>query len=177
MKKMIVLSMLLGACASFAQPRAVVRPGDPGLVRQPPPPPIVQPHPDRLPPSGPAHFRTPFAVNFLGLSFPWEEPLEIYGLRLNLTVPFASAGHDVVYGFDIGLSGETARDVGGLAVNVFDNCSETFVGVEIALVNAVTELHGMQVGLVNMARGGRGLQIGLWNKSDFLSCPIIGIAR
>ena len=177
MKKLIVLSMLLGACASFAQPRAVVQPGAPVLVRQPPPPPLVQPHPDRLPPPGPVHFRTPFAVNFFGLSFPWAEPLEIYGLRLNLTVPFASAGHDVVYGFDIGLSGETAHDVGGLAVNVFDNCSETFTGVEIALVNAVTELHGLQVGLVNMARGGRGLQIGLWNQSDFLCFPLIGIAR
>ena len=116
-------------------------------------------------------------MNFLGLSFPWEEPLEIYGLRLNLTVPFASADHDVVYGFDIGLSGETNHDCGGLAVNVFDNCSETFTGVEIALVNAVTELHGLQVGLVNMARGGRGLQIGLWNQSDFLCFPLIGIAR
>ena len=48
---------------------------------------------------------------------------------------------------------------------------------EIALVNAVTELHGLQVGLVNMARGGRGLQIGLWNQSDFLCFPLIGIAR
>ena len=177
MKKLIVLSLLMVACASVAQPRDVVRPGDPGLVRQPPPPSLVQPHSDRMPPPGPARFRTPFAVNFLGLSFPWEEPLEIYGLRLNLTVPFASVGHDVVYGFDIGLSGETIHDGGGLAVNVFDNCSETFIGVEVALVNAVTELHGLQVGLINKARGGRGLQIGLWNQSDFLCCPLIGIVR
>ena len=177
MKKLIVLSMLLGACASFAQPRAVVPPGDPGLVRQPPPPALVQAHPDRLPPPGPVRFRTPFAVNFCGLSFPWDEPLEIYGMRLNLTVPFASAGHDMVYGFDIGLSGETVHDGGGLAVNVFDNWSESFAGVEVALVNAVTELHGLQIGLVNLANGGRGIQIGLWNQSDFLSCPIIGIVR
>lgn len=177
MKKLLAVVFLLGSCASFAQPRAVVRPGDPVLVRQPPPPPLVQPHPDRQPPPGPAHFRTPFAVNFLGLSFPWEEPLEIYGLRLNLTVPFASAGHDVVYGFDIGLSGETIQHVGGLAVNVFDNWSDSFTGVEVALVNSVTELHGLQVGLVNLARGGRGLQIGLWNQSDFLCFPLIGIVR
>ena len=177
MKKLIAVSLMLGACASFAQPRSVVRPGDPGLVREAPPPPLVQSHPDRPAPPGPLHFRTPFAVNFLGLSFPWDEPLEIYGLRLNLTVPFASAGHDIVYGFDIGLSGETVHDVGGLAVNVFDNISESFTGVEVALVNSVTELHGLQIGLFNQAKGGRGLQIGLWNQSDFLSCPIIGIAR
>ena len=77
----------------------------------------------------------------------------------------------------IGLSGETVHDVGGLAVNVFDNISESFTGVEVALVNSVTELHGLQIGLFNQAKGGRGLQIGLWNQSDFLSCPIIGIAR
>jgi len=177
MKKLIVVSMLLSACASFAQSRAVVRPGDPGLRREAPPPPIVQPHPDRPAPPGPAHFRTPFAVNCFGLSFPWDEPLEIYGLRLNLTVPFASAGHDAVYGFDLGLSGETIHGVGGIAVNAFDNWSESFTGVEIALVNSVTELHGLQIGLFNLAKSGRGLQIGLWNQSDFISCPIIGIVR
>ena len=177
MKKAIVVSLLFGACASFAQPRAVVRPGDPGLVREPPPPSVVRHHPDRLPPPGPARFRTPFAVNFFSLSFPWDEPLEIYGMRLNLTVPFASAGHDSVYGFDLGLSGETVHDVGGIAVNAFDNWSESFTGVEIALVNAVTELHGLQIGLINLAHGGRGIQIGLWNQSDFLCCPIIGIVR
>ena len=177
MKKLIAVVFLLGASVSFAQSRDVIRPGDPGLVREAQPPLLVQPHPDRMPPSGPAHFRTPFAVNFVGLSFPWEEPLEIYGLRLNLTVPFASAGHDVVYGFDIGLSGETIQHVGGLAVNVFDNWSDSFTGVEVALVNSVTELHGLQVGLINLARGGRGLQIGLWNQSDFLCFPLIGIVR
>ena len=104
MKKLIVLSVLVGACASFAQSRAVVRPGDPVLVYQPAPTVIVQPHPDRQPPPGPTHFCTPFAVNFFALSFPWDEPLEIYGLRLNLTVPFAAAGPDAVYGFDLGLS-------------------------------------------------------------------------
>ena len=177
MKKLIVVSMLLGAFAAFAQYRGTVRPGNPGLMREAPPSPIVQPHPDRPAPPGPAHFRTPFAVNFFGLSFPWDEPLEIYGLRLNLTVPFASAGHDAVYGFDLGLSGETVRDVGGVAVNVFDNWSESYTGIEIALVNATTVLHGLQVGLVNSANGGRGVQIGLWNMSDFLCCPIIGIVR
>ena len=176
MKKLIAISLLLGAYASFAQSRNVVRPGDPGLRREVPPP-IVQPHPDRLAPPGPAHYRTPFAVNFFALSFPWDEPLEIYGLRLNLTVPFASVGHDVVYGFDLGLSGETMHDVAGVAVNVFDNWSESFTGIEVALVNAVAELHGLQVGLVNLANGGRGVQIGLWNQSDFLCCPIIGIVR
>lgn len=177
MKKLIVLSMLMGACASLAQPRGVVRPGAPGLVYQPAPAIIVQPHPDRQPPPGPTHFRTPFAVNFFALSFPWAEPLEIYGLRLNLTVPFAAAGHDAVYGFDLGLSGETERDAGGVAVNVFDNCSETFAGVEVSLVNVTQELHGLQVGLFNRANTGRGVQIGLWNQSDFLCCPIIGVVR
>lgn len=177
MKKLIVVSMMLGAYASFAQPRAVVRPGDPGLVREAPPPPIVRAHPDRPAPPGPVRYRTPFAVNFCGLSFPWDEPLEIYGMRLNLTVPFASAGHDFVYGFDLGLSGETIRGAGGVAVNAFDNWSRTFTGVEIALVNAVDELYGLQVGLVNVAGRGRGFQIGLWNQSDFIGCPIIGIVR
>ena len=176
MKKLIAISLLLGACATFAKYRTFVRPGDPGLRREPPPAPVVVVHPDRSAP-GPSYFRTPFAVNFFALSFPWNEPLEVHGLRLNLTVPFAAAGHDAVYGFDLGLSGETARDAGGVAVNVFDNCSETFAGIEVSLVNVTHELHGLQIGLVNRANGGRGIQIGLWNQSEFLCCPIIGVVR
>ena len=177
MKKLIVVSLLLGACAAFAQSREVVRPGDPGLGYRPQPAPLVSPHPDRPAPPGSARYRSPFALNFFGLSLPWLEPLEIHGLRLNLTVPFASAGHDAVHGFDIGLSGETVHNARGVAVNAFDNWSGSFNGIEIALVNAAEDLHGLQVGLVNMANSGRGLQIGLWNVSGFISCPIIGIVR
>ena len=177
MKKLIVVALLLCSVASFAQRRHNVRPGDPGLRRGAPPADLVNPHPDQPPPLGPEHYRTPFAVDFFSMSFPWNEPLEIYGMRLNLTVPFASAGHDIVYGLDLGLSGETRYDVSGVAVNLFDNWSETFTGIGISLVNVVKELHGLHIGLVNVAQGGRGIQIGLWNQSEFMSCPIIGIAR
>ena len=177
MKKLIVVSLLLCSVVSFAQRRPGVRPGDPRLRREPPPSDLVNPHPDQRPPLGPEHYRTPFAVNFFSLSFPWDEPLDIYGLRLNLTTPFAAAGHDAVYGFDIGLSGETRYEVGGVAVNLFDNWSETFTGIGISLVNVVKELHGLQIGLINVAQGGRGIQIGLWNQSELMGCPIIGIAR
>lgn len=177
MKKLIVVALLLCSVASFAHRRPNVRPGDPGLRREAPPADMVRPHPDRLPPPGAEHYRSPFALNFFSLSFPWCEPLEIHGLRLNLTMPFASAGHDVVCGFDLGLAGEARYDVRGVAVNLFDNWSETFAGIGISIVNAVNELHGLHIGLVNVAQGGRGIQIGLWNQSEFMSCPIIGVVR
>ena len=177
MKKLIVVAMLLCSVASFAQRRHDVQPGDPGLRREAPPADLVSPHPDQPPPLGPEHYRTPFAVDFFSLSFPWDEPLEIYGMRLNLTVPFASAGHDAVYGLDLGLVGESRYEVGGIAINVFDNWTDTFTGVGVSLVNVVNELHGINVGLINTAHGGRGIQIGLWNQSDFICCPIIGIVR
>ena len=176
-KTILTVVMILGTCAVFAQNRRNVAPGDRGLRREKPPAPLVNRHPDMPPPPGPAHFRTPLAVDFFSLSIPWDVPLEIYGLRLNLTVPFASAEHDTVYGLDIGLSGETRYDVGGIAVNAFDNWSETFTGVGISLVNVVNELHGLHIGLINSAHGGRGIQIGLWNQSDFICSPIIGIVR
>ena len=143
MKKLIAVTLLLCGLASFAQHRPNVRPGDPELVREAPPADLVSPHPDQPPPLGPEHYRTPFAVDFFSMSFPWDEPLEIYGMRLNLTVPFASAGHDIVYGLYLGLSGEARYDVGGVAVNLFDNWSETFTGIGISLVNVVKELHGV----------------------------------
>ena len=177
MKKLIVVALLLCSVASFAQYRPDVRPGAPGLRREAPPADMVRPHPDRQPPPGAEHYRSPFALNFFSMSFPWAEPLEIYGMRLNLTVPFAMAGHDAVHGFDLGLSGEARYDVSGIAVNVFDNWSETFTGIGISLVNAVKELHGLHIGLVNVAQGGRGIQIGLWNQSEFMSSPIIGVVR
>ena len=174
MKKFIFALTAVGATMCLAQNREVVRPGDAGLKREAPPSAIVKVSPDRMQPMDEVKW-TPFAVNFCSLSLPSAENLEIDGVRLNLTFPFATPDHRDVIGFDFGLAGEATGHVGGVAINLFDNWNDSFSGGCLGLVNVTSELHGLQIGLVNIADTGSGLQIGLWNQSSNFRCPFIGV--
>jgi len=173
MKRLVFAAVLACVSLGFAQSREVVRPGDPGLNREAPPP-LLTPQPDRPQPPVEVHW-APFALNVFSISVPCAPHLEVNGLRLNLTVPFATPDHQNIFGLDLGLAGETAGHVGGIAVNAFDNWSDSFSGGCVGLVNVTGELRGLQVGLVNVARSGNGLQIGLWNQSTNFRCPFIGV--
>lgn len=174
MKKLVFALTVACSAVCLAQNREIVRPGDDGLKRETPPPEIVKPSPDRPQPMEEIAW-TPFAVNFCSLSIPSAENLEVDGLRLNLTFPFATPDHRDVIGFDLGLSGEAMGHVGGVAINLFDNWSDSFSGGCLGLVNVTRELHGLQIGIVNIADTGSGLQIGLWNQSANFRCPFIGV--
>lgn len=174
MKKLVFVLVVASSTVGLAQSREVVRPGDPGLRREAPPPEIVQTSPDRPQPMAVVAW-TPFALNFCSLSIPGVENLEIDGVRLNLTFPFATPDHRDVFGFDFGLAGEATGHVGGIAINLFDNWNDSFSGGCLGLVNVTGELHGLQIGLVNIADTGSGLQIGLWNHSANFRCPFIGV--
>ena len=127
MKKVLFAAACLCATLGFAQARELVRPGDAGLKREVPPKKLVPASPDR--PQEPiAVYSTPFAVNFCSLSIPSAPQLDVYGMRLNITVPFATPDNLNVLGFDLGLSGEAFGHVGGVAINVFDNVSDSFSG-------------------------------------------------
>jgi len=173
MKHLVSFAVLACVSLGWAQSREVVRPGDPGLVREAPPPALVG-HPDRPQPPVQVPW-APFALNVFSLSIPGAPHLEVDGMRLNLTVPFATPDHQNVFGLDFGFAGETAGHVGGIAVNAFDNWSDSFSGGCVGLVNVTGELRGLQVGLVNVASTGAGLQIGLWNQSTNFRCPFIGV--
>ncbi len=174
MKNLIFSVCLIGSVAAFAQTRETVKPGDLGLKRETAPAPLVAQHPDR--PQDPiARYSSPVACNFFGLSIPEADPLDVRGLRLNLTIPFATPNHRDVTGFDLGLSGEAMGYVSGIAVNLCDNWSDGFSGGAVSLVNVTGELHGLQIGLVNVADTGSGIQIGLWNQSANFKFPIVGI--
>ena len=174
MKKLILTAMVMGCAAVFAQNRELVKPGDAGLKKEVAPAPIVATHPDTQP-APIAHYSSPVALNFFGLSIPSADPLEVYGFRLNISLPYSTPNHSYVYGIDLGFSGEAMYGMGGLCVNLCDNWSDSFSGGAVSLVNVARELHGFQIGLVNVAETGRGIQIGLWNQSDNFKCPIIGV--
>lgn len=173
MKSLIFVAVLSCAVLGQAQSREVVRPGDRGLTREAPPAQLVS-QPDRPELSVLVPW-TPFAVNFCSISLPSAPNLEIDGLRLNVTFPFATPDHRDVYGIDLGLSGEATGHVGGIAINLCDNWSDSFSGGCLGLVNVTGELRGLQIGLVNVAETGAGLQIGLWNQSANFGCPFIGV--
>jgi hypothetical protein len=174
MKKVLFAVVCVCAIIGFAQDRELVRPGDINLKREAPSKSLVPKSPDR-PQEVIAVYSTPFEVNFCSLTIPSAPQLDVCGMRLNITVPFATPDNQDILGFDLGLSGETAGHVGGVAINVFDNVSNSFSGGAVGLVNVTGELRGIQIGLVNVASKGSGLQIGLWNHSDNFKCPIIGV--
>jgi len=137
---------------------------------------------DRSPSYSGGHLgMTPVALGIGAFGMPFGRDWAICGLRLNLGLPEWTAVYESVYGFDIGLSGETIRDTGGVAVNAFNNTTRDFYGIGVAglwnrsigrdsralqiagLFNAAEGLEGMQIGLVNRAHTLHGVQIGLVN--------------
>ena len=124
---------------------------------------------------------TPIAFGIGGFGMPVGNDWAICGLRLNLGSPWWTAIYTDVYGFDIGLSGETVEEVGGIAVNVFNNTTRNLYGIGVAgLWNTSKgrDSHALQVaGLVNMAEGLDGVQIGLVNRAHELHGLQIGLVN
>lgn len=124
---------------------------------------------------------SPFALTVLNWGMPYGRNWAICGLRLNLGLPGITHQYESVYGIDVGLSGETFGESGGLMANVFNNTARDMYGIaaaglwnralgtdSIALqlavgFNSAEGLDGMQIGLVNRAHGFHGVQIGIYN--------------
>ena len=124
---------------------------------------------------------TPIALGIGGFGMPFGNDLAICGLRLNLGLPWWTAIYEDVYGFDIGLSGETIGETGGIAVNAFNNTTRNFYGIGVAgLWNSSKggDSRALQIaGLFNMAEGLEGVQIGLVNRSHRLHGVQIGLVN
>ncbi len=136
---------------------------------------------------------SPFALSLGSLSMPCGRHWAIGGARLNLGLPGWTSVYDSVYGFDIGLSGESTIETGGIAVNAFNNTTRDFYGVAVAglwnrtygrdtqalqiasLCNFAENISGVQIGLFNRARVLHGLQIGLCNSAPSGSGLQIGV--
>jgi len=127
---------------------------------------------------------TPLAVTFLEWGIPFSRGWDVYGIRVNTCIPGWEAGHNDIYGIDVGLSGEITGNAAGISCNFFENICEDFGGIQIGglynrirnnspaalqvtfLHNRVNDMNGMQVGGWNVAKGFRGVQIGLVNYAE-----------
>ena len=124
---------------------------------------------------------TPIALTLFNWGMPYGRNWAICGLRLNVGLPGVTHQYESVYGFDIGLSGETFGESGGFMVNVFNNSSRDMYGLAAAglwnralgrdsfalqaapIFNSAEGLDGMQIGIVNRAHDFHGVQIGIYN--------------
>ena len=193
MKKLVFAGVVVvAATASFAQGagRKVFKPGetsgsaaaevrasDYGRVRD-----VDRDDYDRTPGGG--HIAmTPLAIGIGGWGFPYGRNWAICGARLNLGFPGWTAQYESVYGIDVGLSGETFGESGGILVNAFNNTTRDMYGIAVAglwnnargtdsialqvaaLYNGAERLDGMQIGLVNRVHELHGVQIGLVNQA------------
>ena len=128
---------------------------------------------------------TPLAITLLEWGIPWTCGCDVYGLRVNTCLPGWPAGHDDIYGIDVGLSGEITGDAAGISCNFFENICNDFDGIQIGglynrikgdasialqitfIHNRATTVNGIQIGgLWNVARRLRGMQIGLINHAE-----------
>ena len=135
---------------------------------------------DRTPGGGHLNM-TPIALTMFNWGMPYGRNWAICGLRLNIGLPGVTHQYESVYGFDVGLSGETFGESGGVLVNVFNNTARDMYGIAAAglwnralgtdsvalqiapIFNSAEGLDGMQIGIVNRAHGFHGVQIGLYN--------------
>ena len=126
---------------------------------------------------------TPIALGIGGWGLPYGRNWAICGLRLNLGFPNWTATYEAVYGLDVGLSGETFGEAGGILVNAFNNTTRDVYGLSVAgfwnlakgsdsvalqlaaIYNGAEKLDGAQIGLVNRAHELHGVQIGLINQA------------
>ena len=195
MKKTIVAAAAALVCAgAFAQGfgRAVHKPG--GM--EPPQPGKVHTHDyvraaesvdasvyDRTPGYEGHVGCTPFALGVLTVGLPYGSNWAICGARLNLGLPGLTAVYEDVYGLDVGLSGETFGQTGGIAVNAFNNTTRDFYGISVAglwnrtyggdtralqvaaLFNFAEMMEGVQVGMYNRAAELHGVQVGIYNEA------------
>ena len=126
---------------------------------------------------------TPIALGIGGWGLPYGRNWAICGARLNLGFPNWTATYEAVYGLDVGLSGETFGEAGGILVNVFNNTTRDVYGLSVAglwnqakgtgsvalqlaaLYNDAEKLDGAQIGLVNKVHELHGVQVGLINQA------------
>lgn len=137
---------------------------------------------DRTPGGG--HLNTtPLALTLLNWGMPVGRNWAICGSRINLGLPGVTHPYESVYGVDLGLSGETFGEAGGILANAFNNQARDMYGIAVAglwnraagtdstalqvapFYNSAEGLNGVQVGLVNHVRELHGLQIGLYNQA------------
>ena len=137
--------------------------------------------------SKPAHYGpvTPLAITLLEWGIPCARGCNVYGLRVNTCLPGWPAGHDDIYGIDVGMSGEINGDSAGISCNVFYNICNDFDGIQIGglhnrikgeapialqvtlIHNRASSLNGIQIGGIwNVATHLRGMQIGLVNHAE-----------
>lgn len=193
MKKLVFAGIVAVVATSvFAQGagRKVFKPGETGSepsegVRQSSytlSPSVARRDYDRTPGGG--HIAaTPFALCLGGWGMPYGRDWAICGARLNLGFPFWTKRYEAVYGLDVGLSGETYGESGGILVNAFNNTARDMYGIAVAglwndargtdsialqvapFYNGAEKLDGVQIGLVNRAHELHGVQIGLVNQA------------
>lgn len=191
MKKLVVMSfMALVASVVMAQGagRKVYRPGQDAPARkgrvtpanyQRLPSSVDKGDYDRTPGYDGYLSYTPFSLGFGSFGMPYGPKWTIGGMRLNLGLPGWTTVYENVYGFDIGLSGETVSQTGGIAVNAFNNTTRDFYGLCFAgLWNRSTgpDTHALQVApLFNFAEGFEGVQIGIYNRARELHGVQIGV--
>lgn len=193
MKKTVVFSILALSCAAVWAQGAGRKVYKPGQV-QPSPAGRVQTTDyhrapgkvstavyDRTPGYDGHVAYSPLALGVGAWGMPYGSRWSICGLRLNLGLPGWTAVYGDVYGVDIGLSGETINETGGIAVNAFNNSTRDFYGIALAglwnrsfggesaavqiapLFNFTEGLEGVQIGIFNRARELHGVQIGIYN--------------
>ena len=196
MKKMMIAGVVavLAAATVFGQGRGrrVYKPGEttgpePGRVERGQydrTRPVDRNDYDRTPGGGHISM-TPVALTVLNFGMPYGRNWAICGLRLNLGLPGVTHQYESVYGLDVGLSGETFGESGGILANAFNNTSRDMYGIAVAglwnrargtdsvalqvaaLFNGAEGLDGVQIGLVNSAHELHGLQIGLVNTAVY----------
>ena len=192
MKKIMLIGTigLFSAFTAFAQGygRRVFKPGEttplePERVRPSQydrTPEINRGQYDRTPGGGHLHM-TPIAISAFTWGMPYGRNWAICGLRMNLGLPGITHQYESVYGLDIGLSGETFGESGGVLVNVFNNTARDMYGVAAAGLwnralgtdsvalqfavgfNSAEGLSGAQIGLVNRSHTLHGIQVGFYN--------------
>ena len=193
MKKLVFAGIVaVAATAAFAQGagRRVFKPGETGggdsaAVRQSDydrTRDVDRNDYDRTP--GGSHIAmTPFAIGIGGWGLPYGRNWAICGARLNLGFPNWTATYEAVYGLDVGLSGETFGEAGGILVNAFNNTTRDVYGLSVAglwnqakgsdsvalqlaaIYNGAEKLDGAQIGLVNHVHELHGVQLGLVNQA------------
>ena len=193
MKKLILAGFAAAVAATtFAQGagRAVYKPGQ---TTNPPAGRVEQSNYDRTvsvdrndydrTPGGSHIAMTPFALGIGGWGLPYGRNWAICGARLNLGFPNWTATYEAVYGLDVGLSGETFGEAGGILVNAFNNTTRDVYGLSVAglwnqakgtgsvalqlaaIYNDAEKLDGAQIGLVNHVHELHGVQLGLVNQA------------
>ena len=193
MKKLLIAGMAVAvAVTSFAQGpgRQVFKPGETGNapagradVRDYDRTPGVNRSDYDRTPGGSHLAMAPLSFCLGAWGMPYGRNWAICGGRLNLGLPNWTKQYEAVYGLDVGLSGETFGETGGVLVNAFNNTTRDMYGLAVAgfwnnaygqgsvavqiaaFYNGAERLDGVQIGLVNHTHELHGLQIGLVNQA------------